>query len=203
MVPSDADAFDPLALLDALAAHGVDFVVIGGVAGAAHGSAYPTFDLDIAYARDRENLERLAAALRRLGATLRGAPPGLPFQLDAKTLENGSHFTFVTPHGSLDLLSDPVAAPPYSVLKARGTAADVRGHRVTVASLDDLIAMKQASGRTKDKLMATEYRVLLDELRARDDEQVADELAEGALDPDEVDDADPWDEGADDEATGA
>ena len=198
-MPSDAEGFDPLPLLEALAAAGVDFVVIGGVAGAAHGSAYPTYDLDVAYARDRENLERLADVLRRLGATLRGAPPGRPFQLNAKTLENGSHFTFATPHGSLDLLSDPVGAPPYSTLKARGTTAEIRGHRVTVASLDDLIAMKDASGRTKDKLMATEYRVLSDELRARDDEDVAEELAEGALDPDEVDDADPWDEGADDE----
>jgi hypothetical protein len=80
-VPSDAEDFDPLPLLEALSAGGVDFVVIGGVAGGAHGSAYPTYDLD-------------------------------------------------------------------------------------VASLDHLIAMKQASGRTKDKLMATEYRVLSDELRA-------------------------------------
>ena len=31
---------------------------------------------------------------------------------------------------------------------------------VLAASLDHLIAMKDASGRTKDKLMATEYRVL-------------------------------------------
>ena len=198
-MPSRADEFDPVPLLEALAAEGVDFVVIGGVAGAAHGSAYPTFDLDVAYARDGENLERLATALQRLGATLRGAPPGLPFRVDAKTLANGSHFTFATPHGSLDVLSDPVGAPPYPVLKARGTTAEIRGHGVTVASLDDLIAMKDASGRAKDKLMATEYRVLSDELRARDDEDVAEELAEGALDPDEVEDADPWDEGADDE----
>ena len=71
---SNGDEFDPLPLLEVLAAEQVDFVVIGGVAGGAHGSAYPTYDLDIAYACDRENLERLATALQRLGATLRGAP---------------------------------------------------------------------------------------------------------------------------------
>lgn len=165
-MPSDADEFDPLPLLTALSEAEVDFVVIGGVAGGAHGSSYPTYDLDVAYARDRPNLERLAQALRGLGARLRGAPAEVPFILDAKTLEAGSHFTFETSFGSLDILSDPDGAPPYPELKARAVRATVRGREVTVASLDHLIAMKEASGRTKDKLMATEYRVLSDLLRA-------------------------------------
>jgi hypothetical protein len=165
-VVSNADQFDPLRLLERLADAEIDFVVIGGVAGGAHGSSYPTFDLDIAYARDRQNIEKLVELLRDLGATLRGEPPGLPFQLDAKTIENGSHFTFATEHGSFDLLSDPAGAPRYPVLKAAATKGDVRGRTVLFASLDHLIAMKEAAGRTKDKLMATEYRVLSDELRA-------------------------------------
>ncbi len=163
---SNADQFDPLPLLERLADAEIDFVVIGGVAGGAHGSSYPTYDLDIAYARDRPNIGKLVALLRDLGATLRGAPPGLPFQLDAKTIENGSHFTFATDHGSFDLLSDPAGAPRYDTLKAAATKGDVRGRTVLFASLDHLIAMKEASRRTKDKLMATEYRVLSDELRA-------------------------------------
>jgi hypothetical protein len=61
-----------LPLLEALAAGEVDFVVFGGVAGGTYGSAYPTYDLDVAYARDRANLERLADVLQGLGATLRG-----------------------------------------------------------------------------------------------------------------------------------
>src|SRR5262249_10579376 len=72
-------------LLNALDRKEVDFVVIGGVAGLAHGSAYPTYDLDIAYARGRRNLERLAAALREIRVRLRGAPADLPFQIDAQT----------------------------------------------------------------------------------------------------------------------
>jgi hypothetical protein len=159
--------FRPQRILDTLAGHGVDFVLIGGLAGMAHGSAYPTYDVDIAYARDRANLERLAASLRQLRATLRGAPPGLPFLLDAETLEKGSHLTFDTPHGSLDILSDPDGAPSYGVLKkAAGKPADVEGVNIFVASLDHLIAMKDASGRTKDRNMATELRTLSDELRA-------------------------------------
>jgi hypothetical protein len=153
-------------MLDVLLAHDVDFVLIGGMAGIARGSSYATFDLDIAYARDWDNLERLAAALRELGARLRGAPGDLPFLLDAKTIENGAHFTFVTPYGSLDILSDPDGAPSYAVLKhAAGEPVEVEGVPMRVASLDHLIAMKESAGRTKDKLMATEYRVLSDELR--------------------------------------
>jgi hypothetical protein len=158
--------FRPKPILDTLVAHGVDFVLIGGMAGVARGSAYPTFDLDVAYARDAQNLERLAAALQELGATLRGAPRDIPFLLDAETIGLGAHFTFETHYGSLDVLTDPDGAPPYDRLVAASDRAEVDGVAVRVASLDHLIAMKEASGRTKDKLMATEYRVLSDELRA-------------------------------------
>jgi hypothetical protein len=160
------EEFLPAPILNALAAHDVDFVLIGGLAGVARGSAYATFDVDIAYARDAENLERLAAALQELGATLRGAPPDVPFLLDAETIAKGAHFTFDTRYGSLDILTDPDGAPPFAGLVARSDHGDVDGVTVRIASLDHLIAMKEASGRTKDKLMATEYRVISDELRA-------------------------------------
>ena len=165
-MPSEPEIFDPVPLLEALVRGEVDFVVVGGVAGGSYGSAFGTFDLDVAYARDRANLERLVEVLRGLGARLRGAPPNVPFILDAKTLENGPKFTFTTRSGDLDVLADLVGAPPYSNLKAAATRITLRGFEVRVASLDHLIAMKEAAGRTKDKLMATEYRVLSDELRA-------------------------------------
>lgn len=150
-----------------LAEHRVDFVVIGAAAGAIHGSSYPTYDVDVAYARDRANLERLAGSLRSLGATLRGAPPDLPFILDAKTLEEGGNFTFDTALGSLDVLAYPSGSPAYEQLTAAASVVSLQGFRVRVASLDHLIRMKEAAGRPKDKLMASEYRVLADEQRAR------------------------------------
>jgi hypothetical protein len=159
--------FRPRRILQALLEHDVDFVLIGGLAAIAHGSAHPSFDVDIAYARDRANLERLAAALRELNATLRGAPPDVPFLLDAETLERGAHFTFQTAYGSIDILHDPTGGPPYEQLrKAAGDPQEFMGHPILIASLDHLIAMKEAAGRTKDKLMATELRVISDELRA-------------------------------------
>ena len=159
--------FQPKPILETLVAHEVDFVLIGGLAGIARGSSYASYDVDIAYGRARDNLERLSSALQALRASLRGAPPGLPFQLDADTIERGGHFTFDTPYGALDILSDPDGAPPYDKLAAgAGEPAEVEGVLIRVASLDHLIAMKEAAGRPHDKDMAAEYRLIADELRA-------------------------------------
>jgi hypothetical protein len=155
--------FDPIPILRALADAGVDFVVIGGVAGGVHGSAYPTYDLDVAYARDPKNLELMASVLHSLGATLRGAPPDVAFQLDAKTLELGGNFAFETEFGPFDILAYPGGSASYDRLREGARVIDVEGRRIHVASLDHLIAMKEEAGRPKDKLMALEYRVLADE----------------------------------------
>jgi hypothetical protein len=166
---SDAD-FDPAPILTALHQHKVDFVVVGGLAGLAHGSRYPTDDTDVAYARAMDNLERLATALWQLGASLRGAPPDLPFVLDARTLANGANFTFDTKFGPLDILGDPAGAPRYDTLREDGVETTLFGVRVRVASLDHLIAMKEAAGRPRDLIAASEYRVISDELRRTEDD---------------------------------
>lgn len=157
--------FDPSPILEVLGRHGVDFVVVGGLAGMAHGSRYPTNDTDVAYARAKGNLDRLAAALQELRATLRGAPANLPFQLDARTLASGANFTFDTIYGPFDILGDPAGAPRYDELRASSVEATLFGVRLRVASLDHLIAMKEAAGRPRDLLAASEYRVISDELR--------------------------------------
>jgi hypothetical protein len=163
---SSPSNFDPVPILCALADAEVDFVVIGGVAGGVHGSAYPTYDLDVAYGRDRGNIERLAGVLQALDATLRGAaPPNVPFLLDADTLERGGNFTFQTSHGPFDVLAYPEGAASYERLRADAKTINVAGRSIAVASLDHLIAMKEASGRLKDKVMSLEYRVLSDEQR--------------------------------------
>lgn len=152
-------------LLRALVDHGVDFVVVGGIAGLAHGSAYPTYDLDIAYARDRENVARLVAALREIGVSLRGAPADLPFVLEARTIEKGANFTFDSPDGSFDILGDAAGVTGYDELRGESIETAIEGVEVRVASIHHLIAMKRAANRTKDKLMVEEYIVLADEQR--------------------------------------
>jgi len=76
-------------LLRRLVDHRVRFCVIGGVALVARGVNRATEDLDIAYARDRENLRHLVDALGPSHPRLRGVPGDLPFTLNVSTLRNG------------------------------------------------------------------------------------------------------------------
>jgi hypothetical protein len=158
--------FRPKEIIRTLVEHEVDFVVVGGLATMALGSAYPSYDLDVAYARDTENLERLAGALRALKASLRGAPTDVPFVLDAKAIQAGAHFTFLTAFGSLDILDRPDGSPPYRELKQHSIPTEIDGEQVRVASLDHMIGMKEATGRPHDKTVAAELRAISDELRA-------------------------------------
>lgn len=141
--------FEPEAIFQVLAKHGVRSVVIGGLAGNIHGSTTFTRDLDICYERTPENMERLARALRELKVTLRGADAELPFRIDARTIRNGLNFTFATGHGWFDCLGE-ASGYTYDVLAPNAGRVDLGGITVLVASLDDLIRMKRAAGRLKD-----------------------------------------------------
>jgi hypothetical protein len=158
--------FDPLAGLRALVEHGVRFVLIGGYAGALRGSPMITGDVDICHASDRENLERLAAALDGLGARLRGAPAEAPFLLDGRTLEAGDHFTFATDAGPIDCLGTPAGTDGFADLDASATDEDLEGVVVRVASLDDLIRMKRAVDRPQDRIAVEWLSALRDELES-------------------------------------
>lgn len=137
--------FDPLAIIRLLDERGIRFVLVGGLAAAAHGSPTPTLDIDICYARDEENLGKLAQVLGDLGARLRGVDDDVPFLLDAETLRAGDHFTFETRLGDLDLLGTPSGSSGYEGLAADAIDVDLGGIRVKVASLERLIEMKVAA----------------------------------------------------------
>ncbi len=148
---------EPNSLLRVLVAHGVDFVLIGGIAGIARGSSYPTYDLDVAYARDPANLERLAKALAEIGVTPRGAPAELPFVADAQSLAAGADFTFDTRFGMFDIFGDVAGVTSYEALRREATVLEVDGLAIRVASLSHLIAMKRSANRPKDWNMLLEY----------------------------------------------
>ncbi len=137
-------------LLRALTDEAVEFVVIGGVALVVQGAPRTTADLDICYARTPENLERLARALGPLAPTLRGAPPGLPFALDARSLRSGLNFTLDTNRGELDLLGEVPGVGGYSAVAATALPLELYGRPVLVMGLDGLEQAKRSAGRLKD-----------------------------------------------------
>ena len=76
-------------ILPLLVRHGVRFIVVGGGAAIAHGSARLTSDIDVVYARDAVNIRNLIVALQPFQPYLRGAPPGLPFRREEQTIKAG------------------------------------------------------------------------------------------------------------------
>jgi len=141
----------------------VRFIVIGGWAAIFHGLAHSTFDVDVIYARDRENIARLVEALRPLHPYLRGAPLGLPFVFDAKTVRNGLNFTLDTDLGKLDLLGEVPGGRSYEELIPHSRDLVVNGVTYRCVTLERLIQMKRAAGRPKDLEIIAALQALLDE----------------------------------------
>lgn len=138
------------ALLALLAEHEVRFSVIGGVALIARGVQRTTEDLDIAYARDRQNLARLAGALAAIHPRLRGVPGDLPFTLDEASLRSGLNFTLDTDLGPLDLLGEVPGLGTFEHVDAASSELEIAGTKILVLTLDGLERAKRAAGRPKD-----------------------------------------------------
>jgi hypothetical protein len=153
---------DFAALLARLLDAGVEIIVVGGVAGSAHGAARTTLDLDVVYDRSPENLARLVAALADLAPYPRGAPPGLPFQWDVTTLAHGFNFTLVTKIGDIDLLGEITGGGRYSDLRPHSVEIGLFGRPCRCIDLESLIRVKRAAGRPKDFEAIAELELLLD-----------------------------------------
>ncbi|HKE77754.1 MAG TPA: hypothetical protein VKB54_00545 [Solirubrobacteraceae bacterium] len=150
---------DAARILRALTERGVEFVVIGGIAAVLHGSARNTFDLDVCFATDAPNLDALGEVLVGLDAKLRGADDA-GFVPDGATLRRIEVLTLSTDAGDLDVLARPAGAPKFDALRRRADRFDLGGFSVLVASVDDLIAMKTAAGRPKDRETVAELEAI-------------------------------------------
>jgi len=165
---------DLAGLLRVLERHGVRYVVIGAQAAVIHGVPLLTEDLDITPARDPENLERLAAALRELEALLRSPtdPEGVAFPIDARMLSTAETWTLVTRVGDLDLAFSPAGTQGYEDLRKDAIAVDLGDALVVrVASLADVIRSKEAAGREKDRMQLPLMRRTLEEIRTHERER--------------------------------
>lgn len=128
----------------------IEFIVIGGIAAIAHGAGRVTYDVDVVYRRTRENMERIVEAFAPVQPYLRGAPPGLPFQLDLRTMRAGLNFTLITTLGQVDLLGEVAGDGTYDALLPHSEPREIFGVMAPCVSLEKLIALKRAAGRPKD-----------------------------------------------------
>jgi len=142
---------DFAALLRCLSEAGVEYVLVGGAAATAHGSARLTQDVDVVYRRSPENLRRLASALGPHAPYLRGAPPGLPFRWDAATLLRGLNFTLTTDLGAIDLLGEITGGGRYEDLVADCVTLKVFGILPDPGDLldPDMLQFRQAEDPRK------------------------------------------------------
>ena len=140
----------------------VEFVIIGGMAAVAHGSAYLTLDLDLCYSRKKENLEKLAQALAPFHPLLRGAPADLPFRLDASALKSELNFMLTTDLADLDLLGEVAGLGGYAEVLSFSEELEIFGMRCKVLTLEGLIKSKKAVGRVKDLRLLPELEALLE-----------------------------------------
>lgn len=152
--------FDPARIFQTLDRYGVDYLTIGAWAVIAHGYVRATADIDFVARLDRDNMVRLAAALTELNAKLRGVDAdklGID-PTDPSILENGASFTMDTDAGPLDFLNDVPGAEDYDQMRTRARQVDAGSVTVWVVGLDDLIRMKEASGREQDLLDVRKLR---------------------------------------------
>ncbi len=140
-------------LIAVLARHGVDYVVIGGVATQVHGHRRTTMDLDLTPDPSPENLRRLGAALAELEARPRdfGAQGAEVPVADPEHLSVAAIVPpLLTRHGQVHILKEPKGARGFEEMRERALVIDLDGNKVAIVSLDDLIRMKRAAGRPGD-----------------------------------------------------
>ncbi|HXL79646.1 MAG TPA: hypothetical protein VN951_02125 [Pyrinomonadaceae bacterium] len=150
-------------ILGVLVSAGVEFIIVGGAAATAHGSAQLTEDLDIVYSRRKENIKRLVDALKPFQPRLRGAPDNLPFEWDEETIRKGLNFTLTTSAGWLDLLGEITLGGGFEQLLPDSIELNVFGNKCLCLGLKRLIEVKRATARRKDFEAIAELQIILEE----------------------------------------
>lgn len=153
---------DFIDILRTLATHGVEFIVVGGIAAVAQGAAISTFDLDLVHSRTPENLGRLINALDVLEARYRGQ--GAKSLRPARShLESDGHQLLMTRSGPLDLLGVIGRARGYHDLLPYTIEVEINGVTVRLLSLAEVIKTKEEAGRDKDQAAMAILRRTLEE----------------------------------------
>lgn len=171
-MPAESAAFDLERILRTLERHGVEYVLVGALGARAHGATRPTEDVDFVPFAGSDNLDRLADALRELGARLAGWGHDRRSGQGAARGGRRPDACRVREHNVGDGCRVDRCAPRLAgrdgsarldELFERSTTARLDGIALRVAALADIIDSKRHADRAKDREALPE----LDELHRR------------------------------------
>jgi predicted nucleotidyltransferase len=139
-----------VAVLKDLCGRDIRFVVVGGLAAILHGASVQTYDIDLVYSRDPENIQRLLDFLREADAIFR-IQPHRRLRPNESHLAGGGHLNLLTRYGPVDLLGAIGNQLGYADLLAHSNEMDLgEGMRIQVLDLKTIIAVKEQLGSAKD-----------------------------------------------------
>ena len=159
-----------LEILSQLHDHHVEFVIVGGVAASLHGGSRVTFGLDVVPSLAQESWQAAVDLLWSLGAR-----PRIPEPLDRirdaeqvrrwRTEKGMLALNFRAPDGSTEVDLLVGESDTFDALRQRAVKVTVGERTFLVASIDDLIKMKQRAGRPQDLLDIAELQDIQKRLR--------------------------------------
>jgi hypothetical protein len=149
-----------LDILRRLSDHKVEFVIVGGLAGIAHGSSLVTEDLDVCSPMTQENIARILSALGDLSPRWRMNPNRPPVPVDAAKLKGYRNLYILCDWGQVDFLSEIAGIGDYEQVSRHCVTLDLADRPCRVLSLDALIEAKRAMGRPRDLQAAKELEAI-------------------------------------------
>ena len=140
----------PEAIFRSLAEHGVEYVLVGGLAATAHGASLVTLDTDICFRQTPENCERLAEALASLGAEI-FPPRSVLIPVTGELLLTHRIVHLRTQAGRLDIMASVPGLGAFDEIHPAATLVAIGDLQIPILSLDQLIRAKSALGQPKDR----------------------------------------------------
>ena len=141
-------------MLQCLAGEGVEFLLVGAYAMAAHGYPRATMDIDIWVMPSPANAQAVLRALASFGAPLHDLT-------ESDLQKDDTIFQIGTAPRRIDIITGASGLRFQDCLE-RSVEIEIEGLIVRVPCIDDLILNKQASGRTKDLADAEALQALKD-----------------------------------------
>ncbi len=155
-----------LALLGALHHQRVEFVLVGGVAAVVAGAIVNTEDVDVVYAGDDGNLERLLAALEAIDCSYRD-PAGRDIRPTVERLRANRVNLLRSRAGKIDAMQAIAPSWGFPEVLARSHPLEIGGMPIHVLDLASVIESKETLGRPKDLAVLPVLRNTLEMRRAR------------------------------------